>query len=165
MLSQTLQGRFLQIVLPILLLTIGVVAYSQYLVYSESSSNIQQNSTHNQIILQTKKVKETMQDLELSQHRDVILAPVHDPSIQQELEIIARSPKVPEITLCLKSEIAADLRERMANALFNMDKTPDGVKILQQFKILGFSKASKEDFAIIENMSRETLGSITAPGK
>lgn len=89
----------------------------------------------------------------------------NDPSIQQELEIIARSPKVPEITLCLKSEIAPDLRERMANALFNMDKTPDGVKILQQFKILGFSKASKEDFAIIENMSRETLGSITAPGK
>ena len=89
----------------------------------------------------------------------------NDPSIQQELEIIARSPKVPEITLCLKSEIAPDLRERMANALFNMDKTSDGVKILQQFKILGFSKASKEDFAIIENMSRETLGSITAPGK
>ena len=85
MLSQTLQGRFLQIVLPILLLTIGVVAYSQYLVYSESSSNIQQNSTHNQIILQTKKVKETMQDLELSLHRDVILAPAYEPSIQQEM--------------------------------------------------------------------------------
>ena len=89
----------------------------------------------------------------------------NDPSIQQELEIIARSPKVPEITLCLKSEIAPDLRERMSNALLNMDKTPDGVKVLQQFKVLGFSKASKEDFVIIENMSRETLGSITAHGK
>ena len=89
----------------------------------------------------------------------------NDSSIQQELEIIARSPKVPEITLCLKSEIAPDLRERMSNALLNMDKTPDGVKVLQQFKVLGFTKASNEDFVIIENMSRETLGSITAHGK
>jgi diguanylate cyclase (GGDEF)-like protein/PAS domain S-box-containing protein len=85
MLNHTLQGRFLLIVLPILLLTIGVVGYSQYLVYSKSSKNIQQNATHNQIILQTKKVKEAMQDLEVSLHRDVILAPAYDASITQEM--------------------------------------------------------------------------------
>lgn len=82
MLNQTLQGRFLLIVLPILLLTIGVVGYSQYLVYTESSKNIQQNSLHNQNILQTKKVKEILQDLELSLHRDFMLAPAYQPSIQ-----------------------------------------------------------------------------------
>jgi diguanylate cyclase (GGDEF)-like protein/PAS domain S-box-containing protein len=85
MLSHTLQGRFLLIVLPILLLTIGVVGYSQFLVYSESSKNIEQNSSHNQIILQTQKVKEAMLDLELAVHRDVILAPAYNSTIQQEM--------------------------------------------------------------------------------
>ncbi len=85
MLSHTLQGRFLLIVLPILLLAIGVVGYSQYLVYSESSANLQQNSSNTQIILQTKKVKEALQDLELSLHRDVILAAPYTPAIAQEM--------------------------------------------------------------------------------
>lgn len=85
MLSHTLQGRFLLIVLPILLLTIGVVGYSQFLVYSESAKNLEQSSNHNQIILQTKKVKEALQDLELNLHRDVILNPPYTPEIQQEL--------------------------------------------------------------------------------
>ena len=85
MLSHTLQGRFLLIVLPILLLTIAVVGYSQYLVYSESSKNLQQTSTNTQIILQTKKVKEALQDLELTLHRDVILDPPYKPAIQQDM--------------------------------------------------------------------------------
>ena len=86
MLSHTLQGRFLFIVLPILLLTIGVVAYSQYLVHSESSKNLQQNTNYNQVILQTKKVKEALQDLELGLHRDVILTPPDTPAIQQAMQ-------------------------------------------------------------------------------
>ncbi len=85
MLSHTLQGRFLLIVLPILLLTIAVVGYSQYLVYSVSTKNIQTSSAHNQLILQTKKVKEAMQDLEVTLHRDVILAPAYDATIAQEM--------------------------------------------------------------------------------
>ena len=89
----------------------------------------------------------------------------NDPSILQELEIIARSPKVPEFTLCLKSEIEPDLRERMANALVLMDKTPDGMKTLQQFRAISFVKASKEDFVIIENMAQEALGSFMVHGK
>jgi diguanylate cyclase (GGDEF)-like protein/PAS domain S-box-containing protein len=86
MLTHTLQGRFLLIVLPILLLTIGVVAYSQYLVYNESSKNLQQNTNYNQVILQTKKVKEALQDLELGLHRDVFLAPPDNPAIQQAMQ-------------------------------------------------------------------------------
>jgi diguanylate cyclase (GGDEF)-like protein/PAS domain S-box-containing protein len=85
MLSQTLQGRFLLIVLPILIVTIGVVGYSQYLVYTESSRNLEQNSSNNQIILQTKRVKEALQDLELNLHRDVILAPPYTPAISQDM--------------------------------------------------------------------------------
>ncbi|KPK31802.1 MAG: hypothetical protein AMK70_11700 [Nitrospira bacterium SG8_35_1] len=89
----------------------------------------------------------------------------NDPSIGPELEILAQSPKVPEVTLCIKTEIAQDLRERLAGVLLHMDQTPDGKKVLQQFKALRFVKSSKEDFTIIEKMAQEALGSLTVHGK
>jgi phosphonate transport system substrate-binding protein len=89
----------------------------------------------------------------------------NDPSIGQEIEIIAQSPKVPEVTLCIKSEIAQDLRDRLGRILLQMDKTPEGKNVLQQFKALRFIKASKEDFVIIEKMAQEALGALTVHGK
>ena len=89
----------------------------------------------------------------------------NDPSIGQELEILAQSPKVPEVTLCIKSDIAQDLRERLGRVLLQMDKTPDGKKTLQQFLALRFVKSSKEDFFIIEQMAQEALGSLTVHGQ
>jgi len=89
----------------------------------------------------------------------------NDPTIEQELKIIARSPKVPEVTLCIKSEITQDLREKMGSVLLHMDKTPAGRKVLQQFGAERFVKSSKKDFVIIEKMAREALGSLTVHGK
>ena len=89
----------------------------------------------------------------------------NDPSIEQELEIIARSPKVPEVTLCIKSEIDQDLRERLGSVLLHMDKTPDGIKVLQKFKAIRFVKSRKDDFVIIEKMAQRTLGALTVQGK
>lgn len=89
----------------------------------------------------------------------------NDPSIGHELEILAQSPKVPEVTLCIKTEIAQELRERLADVLLHMDQTPDGKKVLQQFKALRFVKSSKQDFTIIEKMAQEALGSLTVHGK
>ena len=89
----------------------------------------------------------------------------NDPTIGQELEIIARSPKVPEVTLCIKSEIAQYLGERLGSILLDMDKTPAGKKVLQQFRAVRFVKSSKADFVIIEKMAQEALGSLTVHGK
>jgi phosphonate transport system substrate-binding protein len=88
-----------------------------------------------------------------------------DPSIEQELEIVARSPKVPEVTLCIKSEIDQDLRENLGHVLVNMDKTPDGIKVLQKFKAIRFVNSSKEDFVLIEKMAQRVLGGLTIIGK
>jgi len=89
----------------------------------------------------------------------------NDPTIGQELEIIARSPKIPEVTLCIKDEIAQYLGERLSRILLDMDKTPEGKKVLQQFRAVRFVKSSKVDFAIIEKMAQNTLGSLTVHGK
>jgi phosphonate transport system substrate-binding protein len=79
----------------------------------------------------------------------------NDPSIGQELEIIAQSPKVPEITLCIRKEIDPELRARLAEVLLTMDKTADGRKVLEQFKALRFVKSSKADFDGVMKMEQE----------
>jgi len=88
----------------------------------------------------------------------------NDPSIQQELNIITQSPKVPEITLCIKNEIDQDLRARLAVVLLHMDITPRGKEVLKQFKALRFVKSSKADFAIIDAMAQEARRSIAEHG-
>jgi phosphonate transport system substrate-binding protein len=88
----------------------------------------------------------------------------NDPSIKQELEVLAMSPKVPEVTLCIKNEIAQNLRERLTNILLHMDKTEEGRKALRQFQALRFVSASKKDFGIIEEMARLARGAIAEHG-
>jgi len=88
-----------------------------------------------------------------------------DPSISEELEILAQSPEAPEVTLCIKSEIPQEFREKLADVLLQMEKEPEGKKVLQQFKALRFVKSNKGDFAIIEKMAQEALGSLTVHGK
>lgn len=88
----------------------------------------------------------------------------NDPSIAQELEILAQSPKAPEISLCIKSDIPQELREKMTSILLQMDQNSVGKEVLQQFKALRFVKSSKEDFTIIEKMAEEALGSLTVHG-
>jgi len=89
----------------------------------------------------------------------------NDPSVGQELAIIAKSFKVPEVTLCIRSEIDQNLRERLRNILLQMDRTDDGMKVLQQFKAKRFVEASKENFVNIEEMAQKALGALTVHGK
>ncbi len=89
----------------------------------------------------------------------------NDPSIQQELKIIAQSPKTPEITLCIRREINQDLRSKLSDVLLHMNKTPDGKKVLKQFKMKRFAKSNKADFARIEEMAQEARASVAEHGK
>jgi phosphonate transport system substrate-binding protein len=89
----------------------------------------------------------------------------NDPSVGQELQIIAQSPKVPEVTLCIKSEIDQSLRARLRSALIQMDKTDAGIKVLTQFEAKHFVESSKEDFFTIEKMALKAFGDLTAQGK
>ncbi len=78
-----------------------------------------------------------------------------DPSIQSELRIIAESPPVPEVTLCLRDDIPAGLRRRILAVLLNMKNTAKGRQVLKKFEALRFIKASDADFALISNMAKE----------
>lgn len=78
-----------------------------------------------------------------------------DPSIGQELRIIARSPEEPEVTLCLRQELGEELREKIGAALLHMDKTSRGKRVLQEFSALRFVETGTADFARIEQMVGE----------
>ena len=90
---------------------------------------------------------------------------INDPSIRQELQIIAQSPKVPETTLCIKNEIDQEIREKLLSILLQMDSTPEGQAVLGLFQAQRFVKSNREDFSIIEKMAQETLGSLTVLGR
>lgn len=86
---------------------------------------------------------------------------LQDPTIDQELRIIARSPQEPEVTLCLRKDLAEDLRQQIGEILLHMDTTPRGKKVLKEFEALRFIESSPADFARIEKMAQEagvTLG-------
>ncbi|NTW70610.1 MAG: phosphate/phosphite/phosphonate ABC transporter substrate-binding protein [Chlorobiaceae bacterium] len=89
----------------------------------------------------------------------------NDPSIQQELDIVAQSPKSPEITLCINNEVDLLLQARLVNILLQMDKTAQGKKVLEQFKALRFVKANKTDFALIDEMAQEAKAAIAEHGQ
>ncbi len=79
----------------------------------------------------------------------------NDPSIKSELRIIAESPPVPEVTLCLRDDIPAGLRRRILSVLLNMENTARGRQVLKKFAALRFIKANDSDFARISNMAKE----------
>ena len=89
----------------------------------------------------------------------------NDPSIGQELDILAQSPKSPEITLCISNEVDLYLQAKLVNILLQMDKTTQGKKVLEQFQALRFVKANKTDFALIDEMAQEAKASIAEHGK
>ncbi len=79
----------------------------------------------------------------------------NDPSIKSELRIIAKSPPVPKVTLCLRDDIPAGLRQRILSILLNMKNTARGRQVLKKFEALRFIKASDSNFALITNMAHE----------
>lgn len=87
-----------------------------------------------------------------------------DPSIGQELHILARSPKVPEVTLCMRKEVSEHIRDRLGLVLLNMDKTAEGRQVLAKFEALRFIKSNRSDFDIIEQMAQEAWASIAEHG-
>ncbi len=86
-----------------------------------------------------------------------------DPSIAEEMIILAASPNVPESTLCLRREIDQQLREKLAAVLLAMDQNAAGQEALRQFKALRFIKSSKADFVTIDEMAQEAQAALDEP--
>jgi len=78
-----------------------------------------------------------------------------DGSIRQELHILAESPPVPGVTLCLKDDLDPRLLGELQKAILDMDQNVQGHKVLKQMGASRFTRASPEDFAVVSQLEEE----------
>lgn len=69
-----------------------------------------------------------------------------DPLMQEELVILARSPKLPDTTLCLLRDLNPSARERLRKTLVNMHKDIRGKEVLDALGAKSFVEANSRDF-------------------
>ncbi|MDP2167347.1 MAG: phosphate/phosphite/phosphonate ABC transporter substrate-binding protein [Thermodesulfovibrionales bacterium] len=69
-----------------------------------------------------------------------------DPTIKDELRILAKSMSLPDTTLCLKKDIDPDTRQKIKEALLNMHTDPRGKDVLRELEAARFKEAGMEDF-------------------
>jgi len=80
-----------------------------------------------------------------------------DPTIKSELRIIAKSPLMPESTLCLRRDLPEGIKRMIKEVLLTMDRNEEGRKILAKLQARRFIEASAEDFKPVYEMLK-TLG-------
>lgn len=69
-----------------------------------------------------------------------------DPTIGNELAVIARSGELPDVTLCLRKGLPAEIQSRIRDILLSMDKDKKGREVLSKFEALKFIPAGREDY-------------------
>ena len=74
------------------------------------------------------------------------IAIAKDPSINDELAIIAKSREFPENTLFLRKDLPQKIRSQIKAALVGMDRDPEGAEVLKSLAALRFIETKKGDF-------------------
>jgi len=78
-----------------------------------------------------------------------------DPRITNELQIIARSPDVPENGLSLRMDIDEKIKDKIKETLLNMDQDPQGIKALKAFGANRFIETTDDDYRGVYNYADE----------
>ena len=78
-----------------------------------------------------------------------------DRRIKNELEIIERSPDVPENGLSVRKDLDRAIKEKLKQGLLAMDKTMEGQKILKEFGARKFIETRDEDYEPVYKYVRE----------
>ncbi len=78
-----------------------------------------------------------------------------DPRIDQELVVLAESGRVPSNGLCIRADLAAELKQKIRTALLSMNHSAKGQAVLEQFKALKFIPASHEDYQPVFEMAEQ----------
>ena len=72
-----------------------------------------------------------------------------DPRIAEQLTVLAESPDVPENGLCVRGDLDASLKEKVKEALLNMDRDDEGREVLAKFGARRFLVTTDEDYAVV----------------
>jgi len=78
-----------------------------------------------------------------------------EPRVDEELVILAESPKVPSNGLCVRKDLPADLQKELKDALLNLHRDPEAADALKSFGALKFIETTARDYAPVFDMARK----------
>ena len=79
-----------------------------------------------------------------------------DKRIREELVVLAKSPAVPENALAVRKGLESTLRSRLQNELLNMDRDPEGARVLKAFGARRFILTRNSDYQAVYDYARDS---------
>ncbi|MBI5676601.1 MAG: phosphate/phosphite/phosphonate ABC transporter substrate-binding protein [Nitrospirae bacterium] len=78
-----------------------------------------------------------------------------DPRVKKELQIIAESPDVPSNGLGVRNTIDDSIKTKLKKTLLDMDKDPEGQKVLEIFGSKNFVPTTADDYTSVFKLAEE----------
>ncbi len=79
---------------------------------------------------------------------------VEDPRVGAELQVLERSPDMPENGLAVRGDLDATVREHLAQALLSMHQDREGAAVLDSFGARRFVRTTDEDYRPVRDYVR-----------
>lgn len=79
----------------------------------------------------------------------------HDPRVDSELTIFAKSSSVPSNGLCVRKGLNESLKNKLKSVLLGLHTDPDGKVVLQQFGALKFIETTTGDYQPVFDMAKK----------
>lgn len=77
------------------------------------------------------------------------------PRIDNELVILASSPRVPSNGLCVRKNIPETYKEQLKNLLLDLHQNPEGLKVLKRLGAKRFVETGREDYQPVFDLAAE----------
>lgn len=81
---------------------------------------------------------------------------IHDPRVDSELIILAKSANVPSNGLCVRSNLNEQLKNKLKSVLLSLHTDPDGNVVLKQFGALKFIETTARDYQPVYDMAKKS---------
>ena len=78
-----------------------------------------------------------------------------NPSLENELVILANSPRVPSNGLCVDESLDLQFREKLQGLLLNLHHDPKGIEVLKKLGAKRFVETSKEDYNPVFQLAKK----------
>jgi phosphonate transport system substrate-binding protein len=78
-----------------------------------------------------------------------------NPAVDRELTVIAESPPVPSNGLCVRRDLDLVLQASLKKALLDLEKDPEGARVLAEFGGLRFIETTAADYLPAIDLARE----------
>jgi len=75
--------------------------------------------------------------------------------VDGELLIVAESPSVPSNGLCVRKDLEPDLKEAFRRALLELERDPEGARVLAQIGALRFIETTAADYQPVLDLARK----------